>query len=368
MCEPSRETDVRLTVCLNNILRVSHGVYRAYHRGAVAPGAMHSTLTSEAPIMAAASATSRARWWLLILPVALVLWTTATASGRTARRRFFGALRIARPEAVHVNVPAFSGPTGSRRLQDAIAGMLAANVQVTRESRDTAVASAADAARLAGFAPQLPASRTDAPKFFVQTPRAMTMTVSRAQLQTIMTEAGQSGADVPAAVDGATLTIDTPASIRTQYGHCPVFEGQTLTNQIAQRPPPSAEGGDCIIIDERPVVTVQAPPALDMARLTGIALEVAGMSPNQAADFQHAFPWAAALALTMPRFIRSYDTVTVNGAPAMLLNTAGRRGPNYELLWTGGGHVYALTGYGNSADAVSVAASMRGISIGGGTP
>jgi hypothetical protein len=318
--------------------------------------------------MAGSSTAPRSRWWLIIIPIALVLWTTATASGRTARHHLFGALRIARPEAVSVNVPAFSGPTGSRRLQDAIAGMLASNVRIDHETADTAVGNVVVAARLAGFAPSLPASRSDAPRFTVQTPRSMRMTVSRAQLRTIMVEAGQPGAVVPPSVDGATLTIDTPASIIAQYGHCPVLEGQTLTNQIAQRPPPSAQSADCIIVEQRPVVTVRAPSGLDMARLTGIALEVAGMSPIQAADFQRALPWAASLALTMPRFMRSYDTVSVNGAPAMLLNTAGRRGPNYELIWTDGARAYALTGYGNSADAVGIAASMHPITIGGGKP
>lgn len=315
--------------------------------------------------MARSDGRTRARWWLVLIPVALVLWTTATAPGRTLRRRFFAALRIARPEAVSVNVPAFSGPTGSRRLQDAIASMLASQVSVTREAADTAVADSAAAARVAGFGPQLVAARPDEPAFSVQTARSMTMTVNVAQLRTIMTEAGRANTAVPASVNGQTLTIETPAAVMASYGHCPVQEGQTLTNQIAQRPPPLAANADCVILEQRPMVTVQAPPGLDMAQLTGIALEVAGMSPVQMAAFQRAFPWAAALALTMPRFMRSYDTVTVNGAPGMLINTAFRRGPNYELIWTAGGRVYRLTGYGNSADAVELAKSVGAARPGG---
>ncbi len=303
-------------------------------------------------------ARGRSGWWFVAVPVALVLWTGATASGRTARHQFFAALRIARPEAVSVNVPAFSGPTGSRRLQDAIAGMLAQDVRVTREPADTAVADGETAARLAGFVPDLPASRADRPVLAVETPRAVTMTVNRNRLRTIMTEAGQGSANLPASVDGAPLTIETPAAVTARYGHCPAEEGQTLTNQIAQRPPPSAASADCLVLTQRPFVAAQAPPGLDMGQLTGIALEIAGMSPDQAAAFQRAVPWAAALALTMPRFMRSYDSVSVNGAPGMLLNTAGRRGPNYELLWAAAGRVYTLTGYGNSADALAVAASI----------
>jgi hypothetical protein len=307
----------------------------------------------------------RSGWWLLLVPAALVLWTTATASGRTLRRQFFAALRIARPEAVSVNVPAFSGPTGSRRLQDAIASMLATQVRVSREAADTDVADSAAAAKLAGFAPKLMAARADKPRFAVETARSMTMTVSRSQLQTIMSEVGRSSGAVPATVDGGTLTIETPAAVIARYGHCPALEGQTLTNQIAQRPPPTADTGDCVILEQRPVVAVQAPPGLDMEQLTGIALEVAGMSPAQTTAFQRAFPYAAALALTMPRFMRSYDTVAVNGAQGMLVNTLFRRGPSYELLWTAGGRVYVLTGYGNSADAAALARSVGAAATGG---
>jgi hypothetical protein len=303
-------------------------------------------------------AAPRSGWWLVLIPVALVVWTTTTASGGAARDRFFAVLRIKRPDNVSVNVPAFSGPTGSRRLQDAIAGMLASNVRVTREARDTIAPDSATAARLAGFAPHLLAARTDAPRFSVETARSISMTVNRAQLQTIMTEAGETGVDIPASVDGGTLLIDTPAAVSASYGHCPEIEGQTLTNQIAQRPPPAAESADCVNLEQRPFVIAKAPPALDMQRLTGIALEVAGMSPNQQADFLHAFPWPAALTLTMPR-VRSYDTTRVNGQPAMLLNTAVRRGPAYTLLWAAGDRVYSLTGYGNSGDAVTLAASVH---------
>ena len=291
--------------------------------------------------------------------VALVLWTTTTASGRDARHHLFGALRIARPEAVSVNVPAFSGPTGSRRLQDAVAAMLADDVHVAPELADTAVADGVAAARVAGYPPAAITARKDKPSWYVETARAITMRVDLAKLRTIVAEAGQSASDIPASVDHSDLTITTPAAVRLQYGHCPSLEGQTLTNQIAQRPPPSTESADCVILEQRPFVQASAPPGLDMERLTGIALEVAGMSPVQRTDFQHAFQWPAALALVMPRFMRSYDTTSVNGARAMLVNTAFRRGPNYELVWTAANRVYVLTGYGNSADAVTLAASVK---------
>jgi len=43
----------------------------------------------------------------------------------------------------------------------------------------------------------------------------------------------------------------------------------------------------------------------------------------------------------------------------MLVTTAARRGPTYELVWQDKGLVFALAGYGASSDAVPLAASIR---------
>jgi len=305
------------------------------------------------------SSTQRRRWrWPAAVALAILLWLTLTGSGHDAWSRFFTSLRIARPDAVSVNVPAFSGPAGSRRLQDAVASMLADTVHVAREARDSAVPDSASASYLAGFAPSLPTRRASKMSFSVIGARSIAMTVDRRALETSLRQGGVSGVTLPSSLDGTTLAIETPAGIRTESGNCP-NDQRTLTDQIAQRPPPSTDNGDCVIFEQRPVATAQVPQGLDMQQLAGLAVEVAGMSPNQARDFQQIFPWDASLALTMPRFMRSYEVVQVNGRPAMLLNTAGRRGPSYELLWTASGRVYSLIGYGSSGDAVSLAESIH---------
>jgi hypothetical protein len=49
--------------------------------------------------------------------------------------------------------------------------------------------------------------------------------------------------------------------------------------------------------------------------------------------------------------------VPVGDTHGMLMITAGRRGPAYELAWVDSGVVFALTGYGSSADAAPLARS-----------
>lgn len=298
----------------------------------------------------------RRRWATLIVAVVAAL-LLATAPGRALAGRFFASLRIAKPQPVSVNVPSFAGPNAGRELQDAIGPMIADTVAVTLAEPDQPAAGAAAAGRLAGFSPELPRSRKDPPTLIVMGARTIAMTVRASQLRTILQEAGQPAAALPPALDGSTVTVRTPRAVRAQYGHCPAPVANTLQGQMQGPPPPSTDYGDCIVLVEQPPVSAAVPPGLDMTQLVGIALELAGMSPNQTRDFQRTFGWPSSLGLALPRFIRSYEMVSVAGAPGMLLNTGGRRGPSYVLLWSRRGMVYALAGYGSAADAVPLAAA-----------
>ena len=63
--------------------------------------------------------------------------------------------------------------------------------------------------------------------------------------------------------------------------------------------------------------------------------------------------------MTVPRFLRSYQAVKVNGAQGTLLTLAGRRGPGYTLIWAKNGMVYSLAGFGDSGQAVALADSLK---------
>ena len=102
-----------------------------------------------------------------------------------------------------------------------------------------------------------------------------------------------------------------------------------------------------------------APAGMAFDQLVEIALELSGLSPERAAVFQRQLDWRSTLALSLPRFVRSFDTVTVAGAPGLLFGAGGRRGPAYVLVWARDGIVYSLTGYGNSADGVAAADAVH---------
>ena len=204
---------------------------------------------------------------------------------------------------VAVNVPAFSGSSANRQLQDAIGAMLSGKVNVTLDEPDQPAVTADAAAKLAGFAPQLPATRKDPLTLGVIGAHAVDMGVDRSQLRTIFIEAGRTAPSWPSSLDGATLTIKTPRAIRAQYGNCPVPVANTLQNQIQGPPPPSTDNGNCIVLTQSPAAVVQTPTGLDINPLIEIALQL-GHEPQPDAAFSTDLDAPSTLVLSMPRAIR----------------------------------------------------------------
>ncbi len=83
------------------------------------------------------------------------------------------------------------------------------------------------------------------------------------------------------------------------------------------------------------------------------------MTATQASDFLHTVDWKATLTLAVPRSLRSYEVVKVNGTNGTLLSMAGRRGPGYALIWTKDGLAYSLVGFGDASQAVTLADSLK---------
>ncbi len=166
------------------------------------------------------------RLWGSVAVIAIIVLLALTPPGRDVGGHFFASLRMAKPQPVSVTIPGFSGPAATRRLEDALGGMVADTVAVTLDVTDRAAPSAAVASELAGFSTRLPRNRSDQPTLVVTGEHAVAMTVNRAQLLTMLREAGRPSVAVPPSVNGARLTITTGKSIRVQYGHWPHTGGE----------------------------------------------------------------------------------------------------------------------------------------------
>lgn len=299
---------------------------------------------------------SKGALWLTI-GVAVVAVLVLTRPGRAGTYRFLASLRIERPKRV---TAAFSMPAVSRhgrRMQDLVARMVTGTVDVSRAEPDQGVASVASAATAAGFTPLLAPAGHGAPTLALLGARTITMKVQRDQLATILREAGEP-ATVPDSLDGTRITMQTPRGIEARYGDCPVRTDTTLQGQLQGPPPTTAANRDCIVLIERPEVSAALPPGLDLGRLIDIALEVSGMSPDNARKLRGTFDSKATLSLDLPRFVRSHDFVEVRGVRGVLMNQGWRRGPAYTLVWADHGRIYAMSGYGAASEAVPLADSL----------
>jgi len=282
-------------------------------------------------------------------------------SGRTLVGQFFRSLRMQKVQAVNVDLSSFTDPNANPALHDMVAKMISDKVVVTKAEKDQSASDQAAAAQLAGFPVQLLASRKDAPKLVVSGEHDIDLTVDRTRLQAIFNEAGHPELIVPPSLDGAAVAVQIPRAVQAQYGTCPTPTSATsaVASNITGPTPASTEFSDCVRLREGPSPMVNVPPGLDVEHLAQIGLEVAGMNPTQSHDFLQTVDWKSTLSMTVPRFLRSYQAVKVNGVQGTLLTLAGRRGPGYTLIWAKNGTVYSLVGFGDSSEAVDLASSLK---------
>lgn len=306
-------------------------------------------------------ATSRRGWRRALSRVAVLVVIAGTLALRVRDQsiggRFIASLRIARPATVTAAVTTIAG-SNTRQLQNVVAGIVSESTTVARDEPDRAVKDVGAASRDAGFRVRVLHGRGDVAELYVAGSHRIESHIRREQLGTLLVEAGFPRTSVPSSLENAAISLATPRGVRFEFGNCPAPLANTIQAQIQGPPPPSTDNGNCVILTETPCATISVPAALDTSAVMTIALELSGMSPNQSRDFRRLFGWPSAVTIAPPRFMRSYQITSVDGAPAMLMITGGRRGPTYVLAWVRDAVVFTLTGYGSSADASSLAASI----------
>ncbi len=119
------------------------------------------------------------------------------------------------------------------------------------------------------------------------------------------------------------------------------------------------EANTCLELIEAPAPQVNVPDDLNIQQLAEIAFQLTRMSPTQARQLAQTIDWKTTLVLPIPRFAGSYSQVNVNGVQGTLINTSGRRGPGYALIWVKNGIIYGLIGHGEASDAVALANSLQ---------
>ena len=307
------------------------------------------------------AASSNRSVWLVLIVLVIVAGSLSIPAVRNVALKSLQSLRVQKVQAVNADFSPYVDASANPTLHEMVTQMISDKVQVEVNEEDRPVTDVASARQLAGFDVGLLSARKDAPTLVVGGSHKLDVLVDRTRLQAIATEAGHPDLVLPQTLDGASVAVQVPRSVEVQYGTCPgpTNASKVVADNITGPSPTTTQYSDCVRLREGPTPIVNMPSSLDVAGLAEIGLETAGMTPAQASDFLHTVDWKAVLTLSVPRALRSYQTVKVEGTDGTLLSMAGRRGPGYALIWTKNGIVYSLTGFGDSSQAVALADSLK---------
>ncbi len=205
--------------------------------------------------------------------------------------------------------------------------------------------SPAAAASLAGFAPGALTSFPSAPtttNYAVMGPSAYQLQVNVKTLRSVLSELGVTDVTIPDALGEKPITVSLSALVEATYS------GNGYTATLIQGTSP----------------TVDLPNGVDLSQLGKAALEVYGMSPDQAGALSKQIDWRSTLVFPFPTGTSQIQQVKVNGADGVLLDSGGGdlfgssassssasssnqssdggRTQGYVVYWQKGDHFYVL--------------------------
>ena len=300
-----------------------------------------------------------ARWRPALLGLAAVLLTVALLNFspvRGAFSAFLGLFRVQQIAVVPVDTTSLSALNNDETLAKQIGQLFSDSMTVTKDpGQPQAVASAAEASRLAGFNVRLSSESATAPQITVQDSAAFNFVVNRSRAQAILDESGRSDLQLPASLDGANISVYVPAGVAAAYGTCP--------NISAEDPEeiPWNRLRHCTLLAQTPSPTVTTPPELDVTELAMIGLQFTGMTESEARAFSQTVDWTTTLVVPIPRNGHEYSQVTVDGVTGNLIYRVADDGvpPRYTLLWVKEGIIYAISGFDDPEVGLAIGDSLK---------
>jgi hypothetical protein len=335
--------------------------------GAAATGAAWSRMQDRMAVQDRPGRVRRSPWrprwslrWALGGMVVLLAASMAFAPVRAWAGQFLSLFRVQQIAVLPVDVTNLSQLSGDTPITEQIAKMLSSSTTMERKpQKPELVSSVQQANQAAGFQVRLPTSRSDAPQLLIQSGEAFSLKIDRARAQALLDELAPEKVELPASVDGAVVQVNIPASVTAGYGDCPGietgFEGMSIDAGS-----PVGRFANCVLLAELPSPTVSTPPDLDVQKLAEIGLEMTGMTPAQAAAYSNTVDWASTLVIPIPKNGATYKTVQVDGVTGYLIERPVDDAPQYALVWTKKGIIYAIGGLGsNTQQAMDMANSLH---------
>jgi len=291
---------------------------------------------------------------VVVLAAALSLPSVQVWAGE-----FLGLFRVQHVTVLPIDITRLSDLSDNSPLATQLSQLMSSSVTFTRQAGEPEAAeNAAQASQMAGFDVRLPTNRTDAPGLIVQSGEAFEIRIDHDRAQSLIEAAGLTDLQLPASIDGATISIDVPTGVTAGYGECPALE-EALSEEVDSQGSPGRQYINCILLAEMPSPTVSTPPDLDIEQLAEIGLQFTGMSAEQAKQYSQTVDWTSTLVIPVPRNGASYEQVAVDGETGYLIQRPTDDSPQFALVWVKDGIIYAIGGLGNHAqEALEMANSL----------
>jgi hypothetical protein len=284
------------------------------------------------------------------LTVVVALALVVSPGARAMAQDFLNLFRVQRFAAISID------PARISQLQNSkvdFESLLSSSTEVVKNpGKPVVVSSPESAGQHTGFTVRVPSTLPTGMSLqdiMVQGEGTVRFKANTAKLQSLIEALGITDVQIPAQLNGQTVTVDKPAMVVMNYQN-----GNTRLTFMQSHNP-----------------QIALPDGVDMAQLGEIALRVTGMAPDEAHRFAQSIDWTSTMLIPVPANASSFRQVDVRGTTGLLITTSGaglippavqkdangnpqakapRAGqPGSILLWAEGDMVYAVNGTGNIA-------------------
>ncbi len=296
--------------------------------------------------------------WIALGVILLLVLSMAFAPVRTLANSFLGLFRVQQVSVVEVDAETMQLNLGNSTELEAL---ISENVIFEGGGDPISAASAQEAAAQAGFSVRLPQGLPETVTLDVAPGGKASFQVDLARVNAVLQAIDRSDIQIPNELDGSTVTVTIPSSVIARYQECK-FEAETARAQgFDPDDGASFPSFPCPTLIQMPSPTISAPSGLDVTKLGEAYLQILGMSKQEAEQLAQTIDWASTFVIPLPRNATTYRTILVDGVEGTLIQNkdSGRQKSEYTLVWVKDGILYALSGPGDSATAISIADSLR---------
>jgi len=294
--------------------------------------------------------------WAVLTFVVVFAVALAFPPVRALATSFLGLFRVQQVAVVPIN-PA-NLPGDMKDIDSTIEQLIAdtATYQVNGESQT--VQDAEEASLAAGIDVRLPDGVSGDRTITVRPGAQGEIKVDLPRVRAILDEMGRGDIQLPEQLDQAVIEVDVPPAVTTTYGDCQARASELPEEAKQVRQNFSGEG--CIGFIQLASPTVNAPDDLDVNQLGEAFLRLSGMSEAEAKQFSQKINWSNTLVIPVPTTHTRVEDVQVDGVTGTLVREdPDSDHPEYVLIWAKNGLVYAISGVGDSSQAVQMANSLK---------